>query len=130
MILIILYYIIKTRCYKFSIPLQDRKVRLFKTPVIKTLSDVEVGRTAVYDYIYGSVVYAEMNIKIGRKNIAVDRLQGAIDFLQSMSTSGIFDRVEQWNKQKDLFCTKGISEQITVLRKELKEIDSYTGLTS
>lgn len=109
-----------------KIPL-DRKKRLFKTPINIVLSDVKRGRMSVYDYIYGSAIYAELNMKIGRKNAAIARLQETIDFLKDMCNKNRFIRVEQWNEKKDMFWEDGIKEQIDVLQRELEQIKNYSG---
>lgn len=108
---------------------QSRRKRLFKTPIETTLKKVEYGRMYVLDYVYGSAVYAELNLKIGRKQAAIDRMQDSIDFLSQICNEK-FDRVEQWNRRKDRFWKDGkdgVLDQITLLKKQLSEVKNYSG---
>lgn len=106
---------------------KDRKRRLFATPIKKRLEDVRNARVYVYDYVYGTAVYAELNLKIGREKAAKDRMRQTIDFLNEMKTNGRFERVEQWNEKKDLFWKKEIDAQISLLEKQLSDIQNYSG---
>lgn len=106
---------------------KDRKRRLFATPIKKRLEDVRNARVYVYDYVYGTAVYAELNLKIGREKAAKDRMRQTVDFLNEMKTNGRFERVEQWNEKKDLFWKKEIDAQISLLEKQLSDIQNYSG---
>lgn len=105
---------------------KNRMKRLFK-PIEKTLKEVLLGRVSVGDYIYGTAVYAELNMKIGRKEAAISRMQDAIDFLENLIESGRLERVEQWNKMKDMFWKDGVREYIEVMQEKLNSIENYDG---
>ena len=108
---------------------QSRKRRIFKTPIETTLKKVEYGKMSVLDYVYGTAVYAELNLKIGRKQAAVSRMQESIDFLSKMRTEK-FARVEQWNRGKDGFWEdgpEGVDYQIELLKRQLLEVQNYSG---
>lgn len=106
---------------------RDRKKRLFRTPIDKILADVRMGRVSVYDYIYGTVIYAEMNMKIGRKNAAINRMSEAISFLDEMIHDHKFERIEQWNDKKDRFWDENIKEEIVKLKESLEDIKNFNG---
>ena len=108
---------------------QNRKRRIFKTPIETTLKKVEYGKMSVLDYVYGTAVYAELNLKLGRKQAAVSRMQESIDFLSKMRTEK-FARVEQWNRGKDGFWEdgkEGVDYQIELLKRQLLEVQNYSG---
>lgn len=114
-------------CNKVNDIPKDRKKRLFKTPDKEILKDVMRARVAIYDYVYASAIYAELNLKIGRRNAAILRMKDSIQFLKEMRDSDKFLRVEQWNEKKDLFWEEGIDEHIELLEEKLETIMMYNG---
>lgn len=115
-------------CDKVEAVPKDRKKRLFRTHIDDILGAVEIGRASLYDYVYASGVYTEINLKIGRKDAAINRMQEAVEFLSGMRDEERFKRVEQWNKEKDLFWETGVDEQIDLLKDELGKIRNDSGM--
>lgn len=102
---------------------KERKRRLLKTPIKKRLRDVQLGRKEVEMLVLGTQIYAEMNLKINRKDAAKNRLKDTKKFFMDICDNGGFERVEQWNKDKDHYWESGIKKEIIKLESCINELE-------
>lgn len=112
-----------------NIPTQRRK-RLMNISVKDTLEAVQVGKNDVYFYARGVLVLVDLTMKMGYKQRAILELEDAINFLSDMRDKQQFERVEQWNKEKDYFWITGINKVVETLNNKLTQINYYKQLSN